>query len=105
MDGLTKLLLTKYRPELLQEPVAVTKNESSSAQGPTPRSAPETIHASTGVVLIMSSAEFSDSVIFKALNEFNHAHPNLMSRSFTLPIAMYGLPQGSWVYLPPKDDQ
>lgn len=105
MDGLTKLLLTKYRPELLQEPVTVTKGESSPVQGPIPKSASEAIHASTGVLLIMSSAEFSDSVIFKALNEFNHAHPDLMSRSFTLPVAMYGLPQGSWIYLQSKDNQ
>ena len=104
MTPLTKLLLTKYRPELLQEPVAVTKSESLSVQGPTPISTSEAIHASTGMTLVMSSADYSESVIFKALREFNMANPQLTARSFTLPVGMNGIPAGSWVFVPPKED-
>jgi hypothetical protein len=104
MDGLTKLLLTKYRPELLQEPVAATKSESSPVQGPTLKSASEAIHESTGMTLVMSSADYSESVIFKALREFNMANPQLTARSFTLPVGMNGIPAGSWVFVPPKED-
>lgn len=104
MDGLTKLLLTKYRSELLQEPVAVTKSESLSVQAPTTKSAQEAIHESTGMTLVMSSADYSESVIFKALREFNMANPQLTARSFTLPVGMNGIPAGSWVFVPPKDD-
>ena len=107
MDGLTKLLLAKYNPgklqELLQEPLAVTKSESSSVQEPTAKSAPEAIHASTGMTLVMSSADYNESVIFKALREFNSANPELIARSFTLPVSMNGIPAGSWVFVPPKD--
>lgn len=104
MTPLTKLLLTKYRPELLQEPVAVTKGESLSVQGPASRSAPEAIHGSTGMTLIMSSANYSESTIYKALREFNIASPELMSRSFTLPIGMNGIPAGSWVFVTAEED-
>lgn len=104
MTPLTKLLLAKYRPELLQEPLAVTKSESLSVQGPTTKSAPEAIHESTGMTLVMSSADYNESVIFKALREFNMANPQLTARSFTLPVSMNGIPAGSWVFVPPKDD-
>lgn len=107
MDGLTKLLLTKYNPgklqELLQEPLAVTKSESSSVQGPTPKSAPEAIHAASGFILIMDAAQFSEEVIYKSMREFNAANADLMSRSFMLPVAMYGLQANSWIFSLPKD--
>lgn len=104
MTPLTKLLLAKYRPELLQEPVAVTKSESSPVQGLTLKSAPEAIHESTGMTLVMSSADYSESLIYKALREFNMANPQLTARSFTLPVGMNGIPAGSWVFVPPKED-
>lgn len=104
MTPLTRLLLTKYHPELLREPVAITKSESSPVQGPTLKSAPEAIHESTGMTLVMSSADYNESVIFKALREFNMANPQLTARSFTLPVGMNGIPAGSWVFVPPKED-
>lgn len=103
MTPLTKLLLTKYRPELLQEPVALTKSESLSVQGPTTKSTQEAIHAATGMVLVMSSAVYSESTIYKALREFNMTSPELMSRSFTLPVGVNGIPAGSWVFVTPEN--
>ncbi|WP_421534751.1 hypothetical protein [Pseudomonas marginalis] len=104
MTPLTKLLLAKYRPELLQEPTLAANSKPLSVQGPARKSAPEAIHASTGMTLVMSSADYSESVIFKALREFNMANPQLTARSFTLPVGMNGIPAGSWVFVPPKDD-
>lgn len=104
MTQLTKLPLTKYHPELLQEPVTVAKSESSSVQGPALKSTPETIHGSTGMTLVMSSADYNESTIYKALREFNIASPELMSRSFTLPIGMNGIPAGSWVFVTAEED-
>ena len=104
MDGLTRLLLTKYRPELLQEPTAVTKSEALPSQGSTVKSAAESLQEASGMVVIMSSNDYSESTIFKALREFNMANPQLTARSFTLPVGMNGIPAGSWVFVPSKED-
>lgn len=56
------------------------------------------------MVVIMSSNDYSESTIFKALREFNTQHPELMSRSFTLPVSQHGIPVGSWVFVTQEED-
>jgi len=108
MDGLTHLLLTKYNPgklqELLQAPVATTKGESPQVRRPIAKSAPEALQELTEMVVVMSSNDYSESAIFKALREFNLSNPELMSRSFTLPISQHGIPAGSWVFVTQEED-
>jgi hypothetical protein len=108
MDGLTKLLLTKYNPgklqELLQAPVAKTKGEAPKVRRPISKSAPEALQEASRMVVIMSADDYGDSIIFKALREFNTSHPELMARSFTLPAAQYGIPVGSWVFIILEED-
>lgn len=108
MDGTQTILLAKYNPaklqELLQAHTAVTKSEAPPVQGPAPKSAPEAIQEVLGMVVIMNSNDYSDSIIFKALREFNTQHPELMSRSFTLPVSQHGIPVGSWVFITQEED-
>ena len=56
------------------------------------------------MVVVMSSNDYSESAIFKALREFNLSNPELMSRSFTLPISQHGIPAGSWVFVTQEED-
>lgn len=104
MDGLTRLLLTKYAPDKLQESSAATKAKAPSVQCSIAKSAPEALQEVADMVVIMSSNDYGDSIIFKALREFNTSHPELMSRSFTLPVAQYGIPVGSWVFITQEED-
>ncbi|NMY09164.1 hypothetical protein HBO38_12040 [Pseudomonas veronii] len=101
MDGLTKLLLAKYNPgklqELLQEPVVATKSESSLSRVPDIKVAPEALEKATGMTVVMSASNYGESIIFAAVTEFNRAHPEYMSNSFTLPTITNGIPAGSWV--------
>ncbi|WP_455917645.1 hypothetical protein [Pseudomonas cerasi] len=103
MDGLTKLLLTKYAPRKLQEPLqaptATTEIEAPQVGRPVSISATEALQEASGMVVIMSSNDYTESVIFKALREFNLSNPELMSRSFTLPVSQHGIPVGSWVFI------
>lgn len=109
MDGLTRLLLRRYAPNdpRLTEPsgalAAIAKTTSSLPHGPDIRVSPETLEKSTGMVVVMSASNYSESVIFAAVTEFNRAHPEYMSHSFTLPIATYGVPAGSWVLTDVED--
>lgn len=104
MDGLTRLLLTKYAPDALQEPTASTKQEAPQVQRPISKSAPEILQEVAGMVVIMSSSDYSESLIFKALREFNTSHPELMSRSFTLAVSQRGIPVGSWVFVTSQEN-
>lgn len=104
MDGLTRLLLTKYAPDKLQGPTATTKSESPPVRCTIAKSTPEAIQEVAGMVVIMSSNDYSESTIFKALREFNTQHPELMSRSFTLPVSQHGIPVGSWVFVTQEED-
>lgn len=108
MDGLTQLLLTKYNPgklqELLQGSTALTKAEASPVQHPISKSIPEALQEVVGMVVIMSSNDYSESTIFKALREFNTSHPELMSRSFTLPVIQHGIPVSSWVFITSQEN-
>ncbi|MGY2165746.1 hypothetical protein HX799_01210 [Pseudomonas tolaasii] len=108
MDGLTKLLLTKYAPHKLQESlqasVETTKSKASQVQRPISKSALEALQEVLGMVVIMSSNDYTESVIFKALREFNTQHPELMSRSFTLPVSQQGIPVGSWVFVTSQEN-
>jgi hypothetical protein len=105
MDGLTKLLLAKYNPGKLQElPQEPVSHDNQEVPSPVAKSAPEALHAATGLTLVMSSADFPESVIFKALREFNTTNPQLMARSFTLPTITNGIPAGSWVFVTPEED-
>jgi hypothetical protein len=104
MDGLTRLLLTKYVPGKLQEPTATTKAKAPLVRRPISKSAPEALQEPTGMIVVMSSNDYSESAIFKALREFNTQHPELMSRSFTLPVAQYGISAGSWVFVVPEEN-
>ncbi|CRM46080.1 hypothetical protein [Pseudomonas sp. 44 R 15] len=108
MDGLTQLLLTKYAPrklkEPLQAPVATIKAVETQVQHSITKSAPEALQEISGMIVIMSSNDYAESVIFKALREFNTQHPELMSRSFTLPVSQHGIPVGSWVFITQEED-
>lgn len=108
MDGLTKLLLTKYAPHKLQEPLqaptAKTEIEAPQVGCPVSKSAPEALQEASGMVVIMSSNDYTESVIFKALREFNTQHPELMSRSFTLPVSQHGISVGSWVFVTSQEN-
>ncbi|MBW1246187.1 hypothetical protein I7860_05780 [Pseudomonas tolaasii] len=108
MDGLTKFLLTKYAPHKLQESlqasVETTKSKASQVQHPIAKSASEALQQVSGMVVIMSSNDYSESIICKAIREFNASHPELMSRSYTLPVAQYGIPVGSWVFITQEED-
>lgn len=97
MDGLTKLLLTKYAPDKLQEPTAISKAEVLQVQRPVSKSAPEALQEIAGMVVIMSSNDYSESVIFAAVTKFNREYPEYMSRSFTLPVSLNGIEAGSWI--------
>lgn len=99
MDGLTQLLLAKYAPDKLQEPVVITKAEAEPVWRLTIKSAPEALQEVSGMVIVMSSNDYSESTILKELREFNSQHLELMSRSFTLPISQHGIPAGSWVFM------
>jgi hypothetical protein len=94
MNGLTTLLLTKYRPELLQASTAITKNEAPPSQAPATKSPSGAV---TGMLVVMDSRKYSEDAILKAVVEFNKEHPEYMSHSFTLPIAINGIAAGSWV--------
>ena len=104
MDGLTQLLLTKYAPDKMQEPAAISKAEVLQVQRPVSKSAPEALQEIAGMVVIMSSNDYTESVIFKALREFNLSNPELMSQSFTLPVSQHGIPVGSWVFITQEED-
>ncbi|WP_242169245.1 MULTISPECIES: hypothetical protein [unclassified Pseudomonas] len=104
MDGLTKLLLTKYAPDKLQEPKVINKVEAPLVQHLATKSAPEALQEVVDMVVIMSSNDYSESTIFKALREFNTSHPELMSRSFTLPVGQHGIPVGSWVFVTSQEN-
>lgn len=104
MDGLTRLLLTKYAPDKLQGPTAITKAESPLVRRLANKSAPEALQEVSGMVVVMSSNDYSESTIFKALREFNTSHPELMSRSFTLPVIQHGIPVGSWVFFTSQEN-
>ncbi|MEB0149048.1 hypothetical protein [Pseudomonas sp. CCC2.2] len=82
MNSLQRLLLEKYQPDspLLLAPVEVKKAAAKKV-----------------MTLIMSSDNFSESVIMKAVQDFNSKHCELLSSSYTLPVAMFGIPAGSWV--------
>ncbi|OWP73511.1 hypothetical protein [Pseudomonas sp. K2I15] len=111
IDNLTRQLLTKYLPNdprLQQEPLqavtAITKSEAPPVQHLAAKSALGVLQEVAGMVIIMSSNDYTEGVIFKALREFNTQHPELMSRSFTLPVAQSGIPVGSWVFITQEED-
>lgn len=108
MDGFTHLLLTKYNPgklqELLQAPTAIAKSETPPSQGSTVKGVAGALQEVVGMVVIMSSNDYSESTIFKALREFNLSNPELMSRSFTLPVSQNGIPVGSWVFVTSQEN-
>ncbi|MGC6371346.1 hypothetical protein [Pseudomonas sp. S2.OTC.A_B10] len=111
IDNLTRQLLTKYSPsdprlhqERLQAPVVTTKAEAPPVQRFATKSALGVLQEVAGMVVIMSSNDYSDSAIFKALREFNLSNPELMSRSFTLPVSQHGIPIGSWVFVTQEED-
>ena len=103
MDGLTRLLLRRYAPNdpRLTEPsgalAAIAKTTSSLSHVPDIKVSPEALEKATGMTVVMSASNYSESVIFAAVTEFNQAHPEYMSHSFTLPMATNGIPAGSWV--------
>lgn len=101
MDGLTRLLLTKYSPGklqgALQAPTATTKAKAPPVRRPIAKSAPEALQEIAGMVVIMSSNDYSESVIFAAVTKFNREYPEYMSRSFTLPVTLNGIEAGSWI--------
>jgi hypothetical protein len=104
MDGLTRLLLTKYAPDKLQELSVTAKAKAPPVRHPIAKSAPEALQEIAGMVVIMSSNDYGDSIIFKAVREFNTQHPELMSRSFTLPVSQHGIPVGSWVFITQEEN-
>lgn len=103
MDGLTKLLLRRYAPNdpRLTEPsgalAAIAKATSSLPHIPDIKVAPEALEKATGMTVVMSASNYSESVIFAAVTQFNREHPEYMSNSFTLPTITNGIPAGSWV--------
>jgi hypothetical protein len=103
MDGLTRLLLRRYAPNdpRLTEPsgalAAIAKTTSSLPHVPDIKVSPEALEKSTGMVVVMSVSNYSESAIFTAVTEFNRAHPEYMSHSFVLPTITNGIPAGSWV--------
>lgn len=104
MDGLTRLLLTKYAPDKLQEPSVTTKAKAPPVRHPIAKSAPEALQKIAGMVVIMNSNDYGENIICKAIREFNTSHPELMSYSYTLPVAQYGIPVGSWVFITQEED-
>lgn len=86
IDETGRILRLKYAPETLRSIAAVSKSADIAS-----------------VQLVMSVEDFSDAEVMKACGEFNRAHPELMSYSFTLPTD-YTLPTGhilkagSWVF-------
>lgn len=101
MDGLTILLLTKYAPDKLQEPTAITKAEALSSQALAVKS---TSGAATGMLVVMDSRKYSEDVILKAVVEFNREHPACMAHSFVLPAAIGDIATGSWVFITQEED-
>ena len=103
MDGLTRLLLRRYAPNdpRLTEPsgalAAIAKTTSSLSHVPDIKVSPEALEKATGMTVVMSASNYSESVIFAAVTQFNREHPEYMSHSFTLPMATNGIPAGSWV--------
>lgn len=103
MDGLTRLLLRRYAPNdpRLTEPsgalAAIAKATSSLSNVPDIKVSPEALEKATGMKVVMSASDYNESVIFAAVTEFNRAHPEYMSNSFTLPTITNGIPAGSWV--------
>lgn len=101
MDGLTKLLLTKYLPNdsrLHQEPLQALKETNKSESLPLHRLASKSASgAATGMLVVMDSRKYSEDTILKAVVEFNKEYPEYMSHSFTLPTATNGISAGSWV--------
>ncbi|MCY1463600.1 hypothetical protein D9M71_815120 [compost metagenome] len=75
LDLTTRILLEKYQPD---SPLLEAKVEKS-------------------LTVVMNSALYPESEIMKACCDFNAACPELMSHSYTLPVAMYGIPAGSWI--------
>jgi len=57
------------------------------------------------MTVVMSASDYSESVIFAAVTQFNREHPEYMSHSFTLPMATNGIPAGSWVLTSIEDLQ
>lgn len=111
MDGLTRLLLRRYAPNdpRLTEPsgalAVIAKTTSSLSPVPGIKVAPEALEKATGMTVVMSASDYSESVIFAAVTQFNREHPEYMSHSFTLPMATNGIPAGSWVLTSIEDLQ
>lgn len=111
MDGLTKLLLTKYLPNdprLYREPLQALKetdkSESLPVHGQVAKQALKASEGFSGMVVVMSSSEHDESTIFKAVAEYNRAYPERMSYSFVLPADFNDVPKNSWVIITPKED-
>jgi hypothetical protein len=79
IDGTTRLLLEKYTPDdpRLTE-VAVSKSVKKFK-------------------ILMSSDDYDDGTISTACGLYNTINPELMSRSYQLPLTMDGIPMGSWI--------
>ncbi|MEQ7917645.1 hypothetical protein ABQX22_00500 [Xanthomonas sp. WHRI 1810A] len=79
IDGTTRLLLEKYSPTdpRLTE-VAVTKSVKKFR-------------------VLMSASAYDDGIISATCGLYNLIHPELMSRSYQLPLTLDGIPVGSWI--------
>ncbi|WP_193039398.1 MULTISPECIES: hypothetical protein [unclassified Pseudomonas] len=110
MDSLTRLLLRRYAPNdpRLTEPsgalAAIAKATSSLSNVPDIKVSPEALEKATGMKVVMSASDYNESVIFAAVTKFNRAFPELMARSYMLPVAQYGIPIGSWVFMISEED-
>lgn len=102
LDRCTEILMRKYdstnpllewvnqpQPVLVEKQVNLSQCPSFERDGKT-------------FTLLMSSADYTDKQISKALIAYNRKHPEHMSYSFQLPATMFGIPANSWVLALPE---
>ena len=100
LDATTRILMQKYEPG---NPLLEWANQPKAE--PAEVSLFKSVKSDDGkstITLVMSSADYTDAQITKAVTEYNSEHPEHMSYSFQLPVTMYGIPANSWVLVLPE---
>ena len=102
LDTTTRILMLKYDPtnpllEWANQPKAVEVEKQAD-----PVRVVKSENGKRRIVVVMSSALYTDKQITKACDEFNAVYPEYMSYSYQLPAAMFGIPANSWVLVVPE---
>ncbi|WP_413705304.1 hypothetical protein [Pseudomonas sp. Pseusp16] len=104
LDATTRILMLKYDPT---NPLLEWVNQPQSAHVEKQADPVNVVKSEDGkmrIVVVMSSALYTDKQITKACDEFNSVYPEYMSYSYQLPATMFGIPADSWVLVVPEGE-